>query len=552
MGVNWIGIAITQLLLHDAVNGLSDRPNIVFIVADDLGWNDVGFHGSPQISTANIDALAYSGIILNNYYVTPLCTPSRSAIMTGKHPIHTGMQHSVLYGAEPRGLPLTEKLLPEYLRELGYKTHAVGKWHLGFYKKEYTPTFRGFDNHFGFWTGHQDYNDHTAMESDMWGLDLRRDMVAATELHGNYSTEIFTDEAVRVIDNHPVNRPLFLYVAHAAVHSGNPYNPLPVPDAVVISTSNITNYYRRRFAGMLSRLDNSVGEIVKALHNRGILHNTIIVFTTDNGGPAAGFNLNAASNWPFRGVKNTLWEGGVRGVGLIWSPLLKNSSRVSDQMFHISDWLPTLLSAAKAKHRIPEGLDGMDLWSSLSHGTLSHRSFVLHNIDDVYNNSALTIGHWKIVKGTTYQGSWDGWYGPSGRSTGQLYDIARVIKSSAGQAVAPFTKALTPMMILKLRDEAEIKCDFSKQLQTACLPLIAPCLFNIKDDPCELNNVAHLYPDLTTRLLEELRKLNETAVPIGNLPVERRGNPKFWNNIWTNFGDYLAVTTNDVKWWHHN
>ncbi|CAD1470025.1 unnamed protein product, partial [Heterotrigona itama] len=231
------------------VAAVASRPHIVFILADDLGWNDVGFHGSGQIPTPNIDALAYSGLLLDRYYVTPICTPSRSALMTGKHPIHTGMQHGVLKCAEPRGLPLHEKLLPEYLRELGYSTHIVGKWHLGFYTKEYTPTYRGFDSHLGLWSGHHDYFDHSAVESPYWGLDMRRGLDAAWDLHGQYSTDIFTKEAVRLIDNHNTSRPMFLYLAHAAVHSGNPYNPLPAPDQDVSKFTTIFNYDRRRFAG---------------------------------------------------------------------------------------------------------------------------------------------------------------------------------------------------------------------------------------------------------------------------------------------------------------
>lgn len=127
---------------------------------------------------------------------------------------------------------------------------------------------------------------------------------------------------------------------------GNPYNPLPAPDETVARMSHISDYNRRRFAAMMWHMDVAVGNVVEALNKRNMLNDTIIVFSTDNGGPAEGFNINAASNWPLRGVKNTLWEGGVRGAALLWSPRLLNPQRIAGQTMHIVDWLPTLYSAA--------------------------------------------------------------------------------------------------------------------------------------------------------------------------------------------------------------
>lgn len=240
-------LCIKLHLINAATN--QQQPNIVFILADDLGFNDCSFHGSSQIPTPNLDALAFSGVILNRYYVMPICTPSRAALMTGKHPIHTGMQHGVIYGMEPRGLPLQEKILPQYLNDLGYKSHIVGKWHLGHYKRAYTPLYRGFDSHVGYWTGHQDYSDHTAMEHGTWGLDMRRGLEVAYDMHGKYTTDVITQESVRVIESHNTSRPLFLYISHVAVHSANPYNPLPAPDEYVAQFTHIDDYKRRRFAG---------------------------------------------------------------------------------------------------------------------------------------------------------------------------------------------------------------------------------------------------------------------------------------------------------------
>ncbi|BES94699.1 arylsulfatase b [Nesidiocoris tenuis] len=513
------------------------NPHIVFILADDLGWNDVGFHGSNQIPTPNIDALAYSGVILQNYYVQPVCTPSRSALMTGKYPMRIGMQHSVLFGAEPRGLPLSEKLLPEYLRDMGYTTRMAGKWHLGSWKKEYLPTNRGFESHIGSWTGHQDHNDHTAMETGMWGLDMRIGMDVAYGLHGQSTTDVVTAEAVRVIKSHPQDVPLFLYVAHSAVHSGNPYNPLCTKDADAEKFTNITDYNRRRFAGLLHRLDWSVGEVVAALEKRGMLENSIIVFSTDNGGPAEGFNLNAASNWPLRGVKNTPWEGGVRGAAFIWSHSIRNKSRTHHDLFHIVDWLPTLLKAANTSNELIEGIDGLDMWNSLTEGAPGERDEILLNIDDRSNVSSLRVAQYKLIKGTTYKGQWDDWYGPSGRN-GQDYDVKAVLSSKVSHALAAIGQELSPETVVNLRIEAEVKCQVP-QNATECHPLSDSCLFDIEADPCEYNNLAQQHPQVLKRMEKRLNDYKKAAMPAGNLPVDPRGDPKHWGYIWTNWGDYV-------------
>ncbi|KAF5270105.1 hypothetical protein FQA39_LY08517 [Lamprigera yunnana] len=514
------------------------RPHIIFILADDLGWNDVSFHGSGQILTPNIDALAYSGLILNNYYVMPLCTPSRSALMTGKHPIHNGMQHGVLYGGEPRGLPLNETILPQYLKDLGYSTHIVGKWHLGSYKKEYTPLYRGFESHLGFWTGHHDYFDHTAMEKGTWGLDMRRNLDVAWDLHGEYSTDLFTKQAEIIIKNHNKTRPLFLYFAHAAVHSANPYNPLPSPDNYVAKLSHISDYNRRRFAGVLTKLDESVGKVVQALEVNNMLRNSIIVFSSDNGGPASGFNLNAASNWPLKGVKNTLWEGGVRATGLLWSPLISQKHRVASQMMHVTDWLPTLYYAAGGDLKNLPELDGYNLWSSLSEDTNSPRREILHNIDEIYGNSALTMGQWKLLNGTTYNGIWDRWYGPSGRS--DYYNTTYILNCPASNCLKKVHESLDSRTVEKMRKEAEINCPNSKsEGNPPCKPLEAPCLFDIKSDPCEQQNLARKYPLILAELLDRLDLWKRTSVPPINLPVDPKGDPRYWQYTWTNFGDYI-------------
>ncbi|XP_055333770.1 arylsulfatase B-like [Paramacrobiotus metropolitanus] len=492
---------------HCKQRNKSQKPNVILIVADDLGWNDVSFHGSAQIPTPNIDRLAKEGIILNNYYVNPICTPSRGALLTGKYPIHTGLQQDVIYGVEPWGLGLEEKLLPQFLRHMGYKTHAIGKWHLGFFQSNYTPTYRGFDSHFGKWLGHGDYFDHAAQEWDDWALDIRHNMEPVKNLTGRYSTDIYSKRAEKIILDHNTSSPLFLYLAHQAVHSANTYDPLQTTVQYYNRFPHIKHNGRRLFAGMVAGLDESVGRAHRALQSRGMDSNTILIFTTDNGGPAAGFNYNHANNWPLRGVKDTLWEGGVRGSAFIWSPLLQSAGRVSTQMMHITDWLPTILSAAKHKGRLSE-LDGHNMWRALSEDTASPRTEILLNIDHERQIYALRSAQYKLVIGSTYEGKWDGWYPPEGQST--------------------------------ISDSLTVNCTppVDPSVKTSCQPLTgAPCLFDIEKDPCEYENLADIMPRKLEELMKKLRWYNTTVVPPRNLPHDPAAKPQYHNYIWSPWKD---------------
>ena len=219
----------------------SDRPNILFILADDLGWNDVGYHNR-NIKTPNIDELGESGAILNQFYVMPACTPTRASLMTGRYTIRYGLQISVIKPQHRHGLPVDERILPQALKEVGYETGIVGKWHLGFSSPENLPTSRGFDHQYGCYTGMIDYVTHTRNQDLNWRAQLVEmdDIETPTEdLLGNdwnrndravyekgYATDLIRDEAIRIIKERDKSKPLFLYAAFTA-----PHTPLQAKDA---------------------------------------------------------------------------------------------------------------------------------------------------------------------------------------------------------------------------------------------------------------------------------------------------------------------------------
>ncbi|XP_066922222.1 arylsulfatase B-like [Clytia hemisphaerica] len=482
-------------------------PNVVFILADDLGWNDVGFHGSDQIETPNIDKLAKEGIILNNYYVQPICCPTRSALMTGRYPIHTGMYHSVIRPEEPWGLSLDEKMLPQYLKEQGYTTHMVGKWHLGYFAKEYTPTYRGFDTFYGYYNGAEDYFYHNRSGyhfPQYSGVDLHHavheQMTHDWFQDGHYSGDLFTSKAIDIIQDHPTTDPLFLYLPFQNVH-----DPWDAPKEWVDKFSNkIEDEQRRTFAAMVGALDEAIGKIYEALDEKNMLDNSIIIFTSDNGGiPTDGHS----SNFPLRGQKWNAYEGGVRVPAFINSPLLKRSGVTSMQMMHVTDWLPTIVNLAQGK--ITKEIDGFDQWKTLQSDVESPRKEILLNIDDIFNQEALIVGEWKILtdfvhrstrkKDTIDHGYQDGWIKAPGHN-------------STGKATSP------------------VNCGSKPEKVTHCIE--THCLFNLQNDPCEYNDVSSQYPEIYQQMKNKLEDYKKGMVQSRKQPGDKMSDPQLNGGFW--------------------
>ncbi|XP_052803906.1 arylsulfatase B-like isoform X1 [Mya arenaria] len=523
LGADQLKLLVSLAVLLVATGQEPSRPNIVLIVADDLGWNDVGFHGS-EIKTPNIDRLAYDGVILNNYYVSPICTPTRGSLMTGRHPIHLGLQHYVISAPEPWGLPLNYTLMPQHFKRLGYATHIVGKWHLGFFKNEYLPTSRGFDSHFGYWTGKEDYFDHMDIDG-FKGLDFRNNMAVVNDTF--YSTEQYTKQAVNIIETHDMSKPLFLYLAHQAVHAGNSNDPVQAPSEYVDRFPYIENKKRRTFAGMAAALDDSIGEVVRILNHRGLMNNTIIVFSTDNGGPANNYDLNAACNFPLRGTKNTMWEGGLHGVGFIHSALLKHRHVKTDNMVHVSDWLPTLYSAAGGSIADLGDIDGLDLWDMMKKGGENVRHEILHNIDPVSKFSAIRVDGYKLIQGDISGHRNDGWYSCTpptdyGNITQQVQEKYHHANNHSKER---FTRnPYTPYVI---------DCGPRPNTTSDCDPYRKPCLFYIPTDPCEYNDVAEFNPAIVQSMLRRIDQYSATAVAPVNKPEDKNANPLFYGGVWS-------------------
>jgi len=386
-----IGVPAVSALATAA--GAADRkPNIVYILADDLGWKDVGFHGS-DIKTSNLDALAANGMRLEQFYAQPMRTPTRAALMTGRYPFRYGLQTAVIASAHTYGLPTDEWLLPQALKEAGYETAIIGKWHLGHADPKYWPRQRGFDYQYGPLIGEIDYFTHEQHGVTDW---YRNNKPLQEQ---GYSTTLIGDDAVRLIKEHDPAVPLFLYLTFNAPHA-----PYQATQEYLDQYQSIADPSRRAYAGSITAMDYQIGRVLAALEQKKMRDNTLIIFHSDNGGTRnamfAGEGDMAkvvipCDNGPYREGKGTLYEGGTRVVAFANWPGRIKAGTVLDETIHVVDMYPTLAGLAGAQLGKNKPLDGLDVWPTLSEGKPSPRSEVVYNIEPF--RAAIRQGDWKLV-----------------------------------------------------------------------------------------------------------------------------------------------------------
>jgi arylsulfatase A-like enzyme len=360
------------------------RPNIVIILADDLGYADLGFQGCKDIPTPNLDALAREGVRCSNGYVTgPYCSPTRAGLLTGRYQQRFG--HEFNPGDGPTsgefGLPLSQTTIADRLKAAGYATGLVGKWHLGELAR-FQPPKRGFDEFFGFLGG-----AHTYFAEQTNNIYRGTEVVKET----TYLTDAFGREAVAFIERHK-GHPFFLELAFNAVHT-----PMNATDDRLTRFSSIKNPARHKYAAMLSALDEAVGKVLDKLRSSGLDDKTLIFFLSDNGGPTmVGTTINASRNDPLRGSKRTTLEGGIHVPFVVrWKGKLPEG-KVYDKPVIQLDILPTALAVAGVAPESSWGLDGINLLPYLD-GTLKtdpHESLFWR----LGEQAAIRKGDWKLVR----------------------------------------------------------------------------------------------------------------------------------------------------------
>ena len=366
------------------------KPNVVLIVTDDVGYGDLGSYGAPDIKTPSIDSLARDGVKLTDFYAAPQCTPTRAALISGRYQQRFRLE-AAMGGpktAPNSGLPATGYSLPQLLKNNGYATGLIGKWHLG-YKPEFSPNAHGFDYFFGFKSGYIDYYQHTDGdgESDLFENN------SPVRVDG-YMTDLITERSIRFIDDHAA-APFFLEVTYNAAHW-----PFQVPDhpstaaghARFVQPEENDTATRKDYVAMLERADQGIGQILQALKRRGLDRNTLVIYTQDNGGEWVSRNA------PLFNRKGTVWEGGIRVPAIFRWPGHIPAGKVSGQVGIIQDVTATILAATGTtvpSAARPEGINLLPMLEGRS--PIVERTLFFRFGTGPTKQIAVRQGSWKLL-----------------------------------------------------------------------------------------------------------------------------------------------------------
>ena len=389
-------LALTIAFMLAAASGAAQPsaakgPNVVLIITDDVGYGDIGSYGAPDIKTPNIDRLAKEGVRLTDFYANaPVCTPTRTGLVTGRYQQRVRLERPLGGGRDrDQGLRVTGRSLPQLLKNNGYATALIGKWHLG-WKPEYAPNAHGFDYFFGFLGGLIDFYTHTATDGQ---ADLFENTTPVQE--SGYMTDLITARSVRFIEQN-ANRPFFLEVAYNAAHW-----PFQRPDHYSVAANNAafqgpadeTPATRQDYVAMLERADRGVGDILKTLDARGLAANTLVIFTNDNGGEWLSRNA------PLFHRKDTLWEGGIRVPAILRWPGKLPAGKTSSQVGMTMDLTASILSATGTLVPGEARLEGIDLLPSLggSGPTVERTLFWRNAASPGRLQRAVRRGNWKLL-----------------------------------------------------------------------------------------------------------------------------------------------------------
>ena len=391
----------------------AEQPNIIVIVADDLGWADVGFHGNEQIATPALDRLAAEGVQLDRFYTTPICSPTRAALMTGRDPMRLGVAYSTIMPWQNNGVHPDETFLPELLQTAGYQTAMVGKWHLGHAQASYHPNSRGFDHFYGHLHTEVGYFPPFA---SLGGKDFQRNGQSIDD--SGYETFLLADEVSRYITERDVTKPFFIYMPMLA-----PHTPLEAPADLLAKYADLEDERppsrsemadrtrliskmtgrgsaRPVYAAVVDAMDQAIGQVLDTLDAQGISETTLVLFFSDNGG--ATYASGGADNSPLRGGKGDAFEGGIRVVAAARWPGHFPAGGKASSIISVMDVLPTLMAAAGIETNTQYPLDGKNMLPAFTGETDIPREEYLFFISETpfknRVNATVFNQDWKLVQ----------------------------------------------------------------------------------------------------------------------------------------------------------